>query len=590
MGVLALAVAALVQRPEPACAQGPEPSGPVEIVLDASGTMRGLLGDAEAMAVAKEFVRTLRAELAAGGAPPPLGLRVYGAGSPSPQRDCRDTRLAARAGDAAADLVALVSAVQPLGVSPLAFALESALADSARTYVLITGGSESCGGDACAVWRDAVTTRTNRSARIHVVALGVAAQDTDRLRCLSRAGSGAFLAIRDPSEVPAAARRLALILKNQGMIDVRLSIGDGETFPVPVRLHVPLTRRVAAAFTARGPRAVPAGIYDMVVETSPAIAIGRVMVLPGETVTIERSDFGRLEVEMRDAEDRPFRAPITILAPSRRVEVRYGSTGEALILQAGTYDLTVDLGDSLVFRRGVIVSSGRTTRITLGGRGTLQVVSPEVTDPPPTRAILTRGAAADTVMVGQAKAVPAGRYRLRVETLPVFVSDDVSVDAGETTTIELPPLGVLGLELVGADGPIEGQPAELREPLTLERYGGILSGERRLVMPGTYRLDLATVPSQTVAEVVVRPGEETVVERRGFTRIVVASDEGTNYRLELLRQRGGRRLAERSGSSPTIAALPGTYYARVWRGTTLLWEGAVTVASDKPARIDLPRP
>ena len=139
MGVLALAALALVQRPEPACAQGPELSGgPVEIVLDASGTMRGLLGDAEAMAVAKDFVRTLRAELAAGGTPPPLGLRVYGAGSPSPQRDCRDTRLAARAGDAGADLVALVSAVQPLAQSfnspSESKSVRLAVADALRHY------------------------------------------------------------------------------------------------------------------------------------------------------------------------------------------------------------------------------------------------------------------------------------------------------------------------------------------------------------------------------------------------------------------------------------------------------------------------
>src|SRR5688500_20172138 len=134
--------------------------------------MRGLLGDAEAMAVAKDFVRTLRAELAAGGTPPPLGLRVYGAGSPSPQRDCRDTRLAARAGDTGADLVALVSAVQPLGVSPLAFALESALADSARTYALITGGTERCAGAGCARGREPGARGAQHSAWSAVVKLG----------------------------------------------------------------------------------------------------------------------------------------------------------------------------------------------------------------------------------------------------------------------------------------------------------------------------------------------------------------------------------------------------------------------------------
>jgi len=592
-GSLALAFLALMQRPEPACAQAAESSvGSVEIVLDASVAMRGRLGDAEAMAVAKDFVRALRAELAGSGAPPPLGLRVYGGGAPRAQRDCRDTRLAVRHGEPQADFGAALLSVQPMGVSPLAFALESALADSARTYVLITRGSDTCGGDACAVWRGAVDPGTNRTARIHVVAVGVQPQDVDRLRCVSRAGSGAFLSIGEPSEVAAAARRLALILKNQGTIDVRLSIGQGETFPAAVRLLVPRTRRVAAAFTARGPRAVPAGIYDLIVEAAPPFTVGRVMVLPGETVTIERSDFGRLEVEMRDADDGLLRQPVVIHAPGRRTEVRYGTTGESLVLQAGTYDVSVDLGDSLVLRRGVIVSTGRTTKVTLGGRGTVRVVSPEFDDPPTTRAVLTRAGVADSLLVGQSRSMPSGRYRLRVQTLPVFVSDDVVVDAGETTTIELPPLGLLRLELIGHDGPIPGQPAELREPLTLERYGAIVSGEPRLVMPGTYQLELGTAPSQAVADVMVRPGEETVVERRGLARIVVVPPEGSTagYRLEVLNERTGQRLAERSGPHPTVAALPGAYRARVWQGAALLWDGRVTVASDKPARIDLPRP
>jgi hypothetical protein len=592
-GSLALAFLALMQRPEPACAQAAEPSvGSVEIVLDASVAMRGRLGDAEAMAVAKDFARALRAELAGSGAPPPLGLRVYGAGAPRAQRDCRDTRIAVRHGEPQADFGAALLSVQPMGVSPLAFALESALADSARTYVLITRGSDTCGGDACAVWRGAVDPGTNRTARIHVVAVGVQPQDLDRLRCVSRAGSGAFLSIREPSEVAAAARRLALILKNQGTIDVRLSIGEGETFPAAVRLLVPRTRRVAAAFTARGPRAVPAGIYDLIVEAAPPFTVGRVMVLPGETVTIERSDFGRLEVEMRDAADELLRQPVVIHAPGRRTEVRYGTTGESLVLQAGTYDVSVDLGDSLVLRRGVIVSTGRTTKVTLGGRGTVRVVSPEFDDPPTTRAVLTRAGVADSLLVGQSRSMPSGRYRLRVQTLPVFVSDDVVVDAGETTTIELPPLGLLRLELIDSDGPIPGQPAELREPLTLERYGAIVSGEPRLVMPGTYQLDLGTAPSQAVADVMVRPGEETVVERRGLARIVVVPPEGSTaaYRLEVLNERTGQRLAERNGPHPAVAALPGAYRARVWRGGNLLWDGRVNVASDKPARIDLPRP
>ena len=583
---------ALSPRPGAASVQEPVlPVSPVEIILDASASMHARMGDSETMTVAREFVRALRSELAAGGAAPPLGLRVYGGSADAPEV-CRDTRLAVRPADSEASLVGALAAAQPLGPAPLAFALESALADSARAYVLVTSGSEGCGGDACAVWRNAVAGRTNRGARIHVVALGVPDDAAEALRCLSRAGSGAYVSVRDRSGVGPAARRLALILRNEGLLDVRLSVEGGETFTAPVRVLIPLSRKPVAAFNARGPRAVPAGIYDVVVETSPSLPAQRVMILPGETTTIARADFGRLEVEVRDEADRPVRVPLTIRAPGRRADVRYAATGETLILVAGTYDLSVDLGDSIAARRNVAVTAGRTARVVLGGRGAVAVISPEFSAPPRTRAILTRGARMDTLWIGETKSVTTGRHRLRVETLPTFVSDDISVATGDTTVVELPPLGILSVEVRGAEGLIPGQLGELQEPLTRERYGSIVSGERRLVMPGRYRVELATVPVPTRADVTIRVGEETVVERRGFSRIEVVPAEAApgGYRLEILNERGGRLLAERAGPAPVVAARPGTYWARVSRGAALLWEGRVAVASGKPARIDLPRP
>jgi hypothetical protein len=297
-------------------AQQALPVSPVEIVVDASAAMRERMGEADAMVVAREFVRTLRSELSAGGAPPSLGLRIYGGGSNRPGGECRDTRLAIPLADHETDPAAVLTAATPHGAAPLAFALESALADTARVYVLITSGAEECGGDACAVWQEAVAGRSNRNrrARIHVVALGAKAEAAEGLRCLSRAGSGTFLPVRNRAAVAPAARRLALILRNEGLIDVRLTIGNEESFTAPVRLLVPRTREVAAAFNARGPRAVAAGIYDVVIETTPALPTRRVMILPGETLTIADGDFGRLEVGCGT----PPTAPCGCPSPCRR--------------------------------------------------------------------------------------------------------------------------------------------------------------------------------------------------------------------------------------------------------------------------------
>ena len=587
--VLALVVA---QRPTPLCAQRDEiPAAPIELILDLSTAMRGQIGETEKVEIAREFVRALSAGLGGGGTPSTLGLRVYGADTPRASRDCQDSRLVVSAGDTEADIDAELSALQPRGVAPLAYALESALADTARTYVLIAGGLGECGGDACGAWRAPAARVTNRNARLHVVAIAQDPREVDLLKCLSRAGSGTFLVLSDPAAVSRAAAQLALILKNQGLIDVRVSLGGRERISVPVRILVPRSREVVAVFSGRGPHAIPAGIYSVVLETAPPITIERVMVLPGETVAIDRSDFGRLHVEMRDAENRAGRVPLTVRKGPGRTEVRYTFTGETIVLQAGTYDVAVDLGDSVVARRGVVVDPGRITRIVLGGIGTLLVVSREFPTPPPTSVILSRGADTDTLQVGEPATVPAGRYRLRVETIPVFVSDEVTVDHHETTTIELPSLGSLRVSVMGPQGPIEGVVARVSEPLTGERYGPVASGQAHLVMPGAYRIDLETVPVQRIDNVVIRPGEETIVERRGFSRVVVSPPtSGAIYRLEILVAPGGRRLAEVVGPAPSLTVAPGTYHARVSRGPQLVWEGEVVVALDKPARIDLPRP
>lgn len=588
----ALALAAATQRPAPVCAQRPtSPAGAIQIVLDASGSMRGRLGEEEKMAVAKEFLRVLRQDLADGRGEPALGLRVFGAGSHRLRRDCGDTARLVGQREPASAWSAALAGVRPLGVSPLALTLERAAADTATTYVLLADGTDTCGRDACAAWRAVGGRRGNRRARLHVVALNPDRDELERLRCLSRAGSGSFTVLTDPAGVGAAAQRLALVLQNRGLLDVRLRVGaGGEAVALPVSLLRPLTREVVAVFTARGPRPVPAGIYTVLVGTAPTLAIERVLILPGETAVIERVDLGRLVVELRDAANAPIRAPLSVRSSRGGPEVRYLFTGEPAILQAGSYDLHVDHGDSFTVREDVAVTAGRLTRLELGGGGTLTILAPEFPDPPPTRALLMRGESVDTLRVGETARVGTGRYRLTVQTVPVYVTESVVVTAGAAATVTLPPTGVLGLELVGPDGPVAGQRAEVREPLTGEVYGALLSGERRLMMPGTFTLELQTIPALTLPDVVVVPGEEQIVERRGLGRLTLAAAWGNGpWRLEVLAPAGGRKFGEASGSPPALLVWAGRYVARVWRGAELAWEGPVTVAPEKTLRIDLPR-
>lgn len=587
---LASVVWVVSSGPEAVHAQRPgSPAGSIEIVLDGSGSMRGRLGNVEKMDAAREFLNRLRAGLG-DGVGPPLGLRVFGAGSHRLRRDCRDTRLLLGSSSPPEAWDEALRGVEPLGVSPLAHALTRAATDTATTYVLVTDGSDNCGEDACARWREIVGRGGNRRSRLHVVALDPDPDDVEALRCLSRAGSGTFLRVTDPSEIGPAALRLARILRNVGLLDVRLSAGD-EPFAVPVRVLRPLDDEVVAAFSARGPREVPAGIYTVALGTAPPVRVERVMILPGETAMVERDDFGRLSVSLLDDANETVSAPVSIRASSGGPELRYSTTGEPVILREGTYDVAVDRGDSVLARRRVPVAAGETARVSFGGAGTVRVVTPGFEDPPPTPALLIRGGGEiDTLSVGVGDTVPVGRYRLVVHTLPIYVSDAVVVEAGRETTVELPSTGVLEVELLGPDGSVSGQRVDVREPLTGEVYGTLTSGERRLVMPGTYRLELRTIPPRAEESVVVEPGRIRRVIRRGMGRLTVRTPADTTepeMRLEVLAEDGVRRLGEAVGSPPALALWPGTYLARVWKGRRLTWEGRISVASGETARIDL---
>lgn len=571
-----------------AAAQSVEPPGTLEIVIDASGSMRSRVGRSERMTLAREFVVALREALEEEGGAPPLALRAYGSESHRLRRDCTDSRLLAGVEDGPEAFGRALLDLQPLGVSPLAYALERAAADTATTYVLITDGADNCGGDACRAWREAVgRAGDNRSLRLHVVAIEADPGEVDRLRCLSRAGSGSYLQIASANDVEPVARRLALVLKNRGRIEVRLSVGEGEAFSAPVRLLKPLTGEVVAALPERRSRAVPAGSYTVVIETAPPVRVDRVMVFPGQTVTLARSDFGRLVVDLAEPDRR---APVSIRSPGQRAELRYVRTGDTTILGAGVYDIEVDLGDSVVVREALEVERGRTTRFVVGGTepGTLLVEVPGFEDPPDVRVLAYHAESVDTLAVGRPARVAPGRYRLIVQTVPAYVAENVVVDAGRETVVALPRTGVLGVELHDGDGPIPGVPVEVAEPMTGERYGIFTSGERVMTIPGTFHLRVRTAPPVEIDDVTVQAGEARVVERRGFSRIVVSpgATPGTPpLRLEVLSAEGGR-LAEAIGPRPWVAARPGEYRARLWRDQTLLWEDPVTVAPEKTTRID----
>jgi hypothetical protein len=556
----------------------------VEILLDVTAPTAGRPGAPGRAGLARRFALALRDELDRRGDLPPMGLRTYGSLVAGEAGSCGDSRLVVSLDAPGEAWDRGFEGLQPGGSPPLALALERGAADGADTYVLLATGGDGCGQDACRTWERIVRERrSGRRIQLHVVAIDPTVAGRDALLCLSRAGSGSFTILRAAADVSSAAERLALVLRNEGLLDLRLWVG-AERFGAPMRVVRPLTGEVVAALTGAGVRSVPAGIYDLTVETTPPFRIERVLVLPGDTTVVERREFGRLLVQAFGRDNEPQRHPLSVRRSGRREEVRYAATGDSLVLGSGLYEVQVEAGDSLL-RRSVEVRAGRTARVMLGGTGTLVVEAPDLDDPPADLAVAYGPGASVALRVGEPTRLPAGSYRLVVHTLPVYVTENVGVEAGTTTRIQLPEVGVLGVELSSVAGPERGIPVEVYEPLTKEVYGTLLSGERRLIMPGTYRLGLATVPARDIGPVSVLAGEVRIVSRDGLSRIELSAPAAAAIRLEVL-DTEGRSLTEGTGRRPSLTVWPGEYRVRVWQGSKRLWEGHMTVAPMKSARID----
>lgn len=174
------------------------------MVLDSSGSMAGPDGSGHTrIAAARTAIGSVVDSLPDGY---PTGLRVYGAGKP---HGCDDTSLAQPV--TALDRGAIkraVGAVRPKGDTPTALALTKAAADlpaaGRRTILLVSDGESNCGAPKpCEVAAELAGDGVD--LRIDTVGFQVGGAAKDELKCVARAGHGAYY---DAPDAASLARQL----------------------------------------------------------------------------------------------------------------------------------------------------------------------------------------------------------------------------------------------------------------------------------------------------------------------------------------------------------------------------------------------
>ena len=177
----------------------------VEIIIDASGSMKAKMGSRTKMEIAKEVLAKLVTDLPADAK---IALRAYGHRD---KDDCNDIELLSGFGSETRGAVrAKVGTLKPLGKTPIARSLELAGKDftkGARNMViLISDGEETCNADPCEVARS--LKQSGVDVRTSVVGFDVSGKQRRQLECIADVGGGKYYDAADASALAAAATQV----------------------------------------------------------------------------------------------------------------------------------------------------------------------------------------------------------------------------------------------------------------------------------------------------------------------------------------------------------------------------------------------
>jgi hypothetical protein len=329
---IALGMTALL--PNVAFAQSCNTAGrTIALILDASGSMNAKLPNGETrIAVAKRAVKGVATFI-----PPQaqLSLRMYGAQSPTQQKNCQDTNVAVPFGPADASsgaITAAVDGVKAQGYTPIAFSLEQAANDFApdakeRVIVLVSDGKETCQGDPVV----AAKALAVKGITVHTVGFVVDTAARGQLQNIARITGGSYFDAPVGPELPDTLKKAFEACKKTIVkLPPKPQPGKLRTTAAGLQHQVfnaETGAKVGALDRMTTQIALPAGIYE--VQFGPARWKG-VEVRSGETTTIEPG-----VLRLANRVDR------VIVVDSETGE-RFGDMDAAnaeLVLMPGLYDL-----------------------------------------------------------------------------------------------------------------------------------------------------------------------------------------------------------------------------------------------------------
>ena len=262
------------------------------LLLDGSGSMNAKLPNGETrIAVAKRAIKGVSGFMPAQAQ---LSLRVYGAQSPTPQKNCQDTHVAVPFGPADAStgaIAAAVDGVEAQGYTPISYSLDQAAKDfptdaKERIIVLVSDGKETCKGDPVL----AAKALAGKGITVHTVGFIVDTAARGQLQNIARITGGTYFDAPVGPELPETLKSaVAACKKSVVTIPPRPKPGKLQTTSATWLTSHPILNaetgvQVGKFDSSSREITLPAGVYEV---KFGAGSWKGIEVRPGETTTID---------------------------------------------------------------------------------------------------------------------------------------------------------------------------------------------------------------------------------------------------------------------------------------------------------------
>ncbi len=180
----------------------------LELILDCSGSMAGMVEGKSKMSIAKESLVSVINQIPEG---INVGFRAYGHQTDKSQKDCKDSELIYPVGPVnKSQMVSKINSLSPKGWTPIDYSLRQAQNDFPSTsemgkmIILVSDGEETCGGDPCQAVKD--MQAAGFDVTVNTVGFDVGDVAEKQLKCIADATGGEYKSARNASELTESLR------------------------------------------------------------------------------------------------------------------------------------------------------------------------------------------------------------------------------------------------------------------------------------------------------------------------------------------------------------------------------------------------